>query len=350
MATSSREGRAVRERWCGVQGGGSIGLQAPGMDETQIGMDKPAEGRAVRAPAFEQRGHHHRAADLPRPWIMLPRPVRSRALSNPLLRSLLPSHIGFFPDATHHKIRRPEGVDQAIFKYCVEGRGWCEIAGRSFDVGPGELMVVPPRQPHAYGARPEHPWTVHWFHAVGEHLDLLLGELGVSAEQPVVFLGNSVRLVALFQDLEQVLEEDYSAPKLLYASQLLGHLVGTMIHLRRSGVSEPPGAAARVSQSAAHMVERLDRPLCVSDLASLANLSPSHYSALFRRLTGHSPKSYFTRLRVDRAAALLQSTDASVKTIAAMLGYDDALYFSRTFRAACGISPSGYRRRAVSPE
>jgi AraC family transcriptional regulator of arabinose operon len=313
------------------------------MEETQIRMDKRAEPRATPAPIFEQRGHHHMAADLPRPWIMLPRPVRSKALSNPLLKGLLPSHVGFFPDARRHRIRRTEGLDQAIFKYCVKGTGWCEIAGRRFQVGPGELMVVPPHEPHAYGATPERPWTVHWFHAVGEHVGLLLRELGVSSEQPVVYLGQDARLVSLFQDLEQALENDYAPPQLLYASQVLGHLLGTMIRLRRASRPEALDARRRVLLTAEYVKERLHLPVDVAELASLPNLSPSHYSVLFRSLTGCSPKHYVIRLRIDRSAKLLRSTDLSVKTIAAMLGYDDPLYFSRTFRQGRGVSPSAYR-------
>jgi AraC family transcriptional regulator, arabinose operon regulatory protein len=320
------------------------------MEETQIHMDKGTEPREPPAPIFEQRGHHHMSSDLPRPWIMIPRPVRSRALSNPLLKSLLPSHVGFFPDARRHRIARTEGLDQAIFKYCVKGLGWCELAGERFEVGPGDLMVIPPREPHAYGSSSSRPWTVHWFHAIGEHLDLLLHELGVSRRQPIVHLGQDGRLVALFEDLEQALADDYSPSELLYASQLLGHLVGTMIKLHRARPSSPPDAAERVLQSASRMKERLDTSVRVAELASLAHLSPSHYSALFRRLTGCSPRHYLTRLRMDRAASLLVSTRCSIKTIAAMLGYDDPLYFSRTFRAGRGVSPSRYRAQTSHDE
>jgi AraC-like DNA-binding protein len=315
------------------------------MEESRIHMDKRMEHPTIPAPVFEQRGHHHMATNLPRHWIMLPRPARSKALSDPLLKGLLPSHVGFFPDAKHHRIHRPDGLDSAIFKYCVRGEGWCEVGGRRFDVSPGDLMVIPPHESHAYGATPERPWTVHWFHAVGQHVDLWLRELGVSEKQPVVYLGKHARLVALFQDLERSLEDDYSPPQLLYASQLLGHLVGTMIHLRRAIAVEVPDASRRVLDSAAHMHQRLEAPLQVSELASLANLSPSHYSALFRSLTGYSPKRYLTRLRIRRAAQLLRTTGSSVKDIAAMLGYADPLHFSRAFRAGLGVCPTDYRDR-----
>ncbi|HEY4016990.1 MAG TPA: AraC family transcriptional regulator [Polyangiaceae bacterium] len=294
--------------------------------------------------SFEIRGHLHMAADLPRRWIVVPPSDRARALAHPLLEALLPSHVGFFPGARRHRVDRPEGVDQAIFKYCVAGEGWCQVGGRRFDVGAGDLMVVPAEAPHAYASSPDRPWTVHWFHAVGRALPLLARELGVSARQPVVRLGQDARLVALFQELEGALEDDCAFPELLYASQVLAHVMGRMIRLRRAPQGEDPGPRERVRRSAEHMKDRLDRPPAVAELASLAGLSASHYASLFRHLLGCAPKTYFERLRLHKAAGLLLTTGDSVKAIAGKMGYRDALYFSRTFRRVHGVSPSEYRR------
>src|ERR1700690_609558 len=130
--------------------------------------------------------HRHSSADLPRHWIVLPRSVQVAALNRPLLKHLLPSHIGFFPNAGRHKVHRPDGVNQTIFKYCIRGKGWCELDGTRFDVSPGELLVWPRGMPHAYGSSTQRPWTIYWFHAIGEHIELLLGELGVSRQRPEI--------------------------------------------------------------------------------------------------------------------------------------------------------------------
>lgn len=297
---------------------------------------------------FEIRGHLHMGAGLPRRWVVLPPSVRAKALSHPLLGGLLPSHAGFFPQARRHEIHRPAGVDQAILKYCVRGVGWCDVEGRRWVVGPGELMVIPQNAPHAYGSSRERAWTVHWVHAMGRQVEPLLHELGVSSAQPVVALGHDIRLVALFQELEQVLEDDYAFAHLLYASQILAHLVGLMIHLRRNRVTDGADATQRVRQSIKQMQHRPDAPLDVAQLASLANLSPSHYATLFRRLTGDSPKAYLQRLRLHRAARLLLTTDESVAAIARQTGYPDPLYFSRIFRRVHGVPPSEYRTGAGS--
>jgi hypothetical protein len=118
------------------------------MDPMRIPMDETP----TRA-SFEIRGHLHMAADLPRRWIVVPPSDRARALAHPLLEALLPSHVGFFPGARRHRVDRPEGVDQAIFKYCVAGEGWCQVGGRRFDVGAGDLMVVLGCAPKTYFER-----------------------------------------------------------------------------------------------------------------------------------------------------------------------------------------------------
>ena len=102
-------------------------------------------------------------------------------------------------------------------------------------------------------------------------------------------------------------------------------------------------AVAKVERSIAYMAEHINQPLQVATLAALANVSPSHFFALFKQRTGCPPMDYFTRLRMRHACRLLDSTPASVKEVAAALGYDDPFYFSRVFKAVNNVPPSQYR-------
>jgi len=103
------------------------------------------------------------------------------------------------------------------------------------------------------------------------------------------------------------------------------------------------GAGLRIEQSIAYMAQHLDQPLQVATLAALANISPSHFFALFKRRIGSAPMDYFTRLRMQRACRLLERTTLSVKEIASELGYDDPFYFSRVFKSVNSMAPSDYR-------
>jgi len=102
-------------------------------------------------------------------------------------------------------------------------------------------------------------------------------------------------------------------------------------------------SARRIEQSIAYMREHLDQPLPVAKLAALANVSPSHFFALFKRRTGCAPMDYFTHLRMQHARQLLGATSANVKEVAAALGYDDPFYFSRVFKLVNHVPPSEYR-------
>lgn len=106
------------------------------------------------------------------------------------------------------------------------------------------------------------------------------------------------------------------------------------------GESDP---LQKVGRSIAYMEEHVNQPLQVSTLAALANVSPSHFFALFKQFTGRPPMGYFTRLRVRHACRLLDSTSASVKEVAAALGYDDPFYFSRVFKSISTVAPLHYR-------
>jgi len=275
--------------------------------------------------------------------VVLPKWVVGNALQQPLLRDLLPTDIGFFPKAAGHLRERTSGVDQAIFIYCTHGGGWCELGGQKHQVRPGQLLTIPPEAGHAYGADEKKPWSIFWVHAAGASMRLLLDELGVSIERPLLFVGQDPQLTALFEEAIKTLEQGFTASHLLYASRTLAHLMGLMIWHRHQKWLGDHGPREKMAQSIAYMKKHLDQPLKVPHLAAMVNLSSSHYSALFKRQTGYAPIDYFIRLRLHQACQLLDNTDLSVKEVAAALGYDDPFYFSRIFKALNDISPTEYR-------
>jgi AraC-like DNA-binding protein len=111
---------------------------------------------------------------------------------------------------------------------------------------------------------------------------------------------------------------------------------------RQAGACESE-TAWKIEQSIAYMMRHLDEPLQVATLAAQANISASHFFALFKRQTGCAPIDCFIRLRMQHACRLLDETMLSVKEVAATLGYDDPFYFSRIFKSVNRVAPTEYR-------
>ena len=88
---------------------------------------------------------------------------------------------------------------------------------------------------------------------------------------------------------------------------------------------------------------RYAEPLDVASLARAARLSPAHFSREFRRAFGETPHQYLLTRRLERAAALLRSTERSVVEICFMVGLRSVGSFTTSFGRAYGLSPTAYR-------
>jgi AraC-like DNA-binding protein len=102
--------------------------------------------------------------------------------------------------------------------------------------------------------------------------------------------------------------------------------------------------------SARHLLRAKDladaryfEPLGVDDLAGAAGLSRAHFSREFRRAFGESPHAYLLTRRLERAAALLRTTDNSVAEICLAVGLQSIGSFTTSFTRTYGQSPTAYR-------
>lgn len=107
----------------------------------------------------------------------------------------------------------------------------------------------------------------------------------------------------------------------------------------RAGVATGLRAAIEVVHDRCH--ERLR----VDDLAAAAEMSADRLERAMRRTLAISPKQYVLRVRAERAAILLATTDHSIAQVAADCGYHDQSQMTRQFRLHIGTTPNAYRHR-----
>ncbi|WP_433157061.1 helix-turn-helix domain-containing protein [Kribbella sp. CA-247076] len=100
----------------------------------------------------------------------------------------------------------------------------------------------------------------------------------------------------------------------------------------------------RLAELLAWVLERLDEPLTVTDMARRANTSPRHLGRQFRSMTGQTPLQWLLTQRVRRAQELLETTDRSVESIAIATGMGTATTLRRQFKRVVAVPPDTYRR------
>jgi AraC-like DNA-binding protein len=97
----------------------------------------------------------------------------------------------------------------------------------------------------------------------------------------------------------------------------------------------------------AYIDEHLGEHISLATLAQLARLSPYHFCRAFKQSFGQPPHRYHTRLRIERAKALLEKRPVSVTEIGMSLGFSDTSSFTTAFRKATGLTPTVYHRRVA---
>ena len=101
----------------------------------------------------------------------------------------------------------------------------------------------------------------------------------------------------------------------------------------------------RVMRAVVAIERDLDAPLSLPAVAEHACLSPFHFHRLFTAIVGEPPAEYVRRLRLERSAHELATSDRAVADIACEAGYGSQSAFTRAFGELFGCAPRVFRER-----
>ncbi|WP_299960413.1 GlxA family transcriptional regulator [uncultured Roseobacter sp.] len=87
------------------------------------------------------------------------------------------------------------------------------------------------------------------------------------------------------------------------------------------------------------MDNNIEDPLAPDEISDAIGLSTRQLERLFAKYIGVSPKRYYLKLRLEKARDLLRQTDFSVTEVCVACGFKSLSHFSKSYRAAYGISP-----------
>lgn len=272
----------------------------------------------------------------------IPEDVIALQSSNPFLKNLVITMLGYYGQAHNHQIYRT-GIPEHILLYCMDGKGWVDVNGSKIEVCKGEVVFCPANCPHGYGADKVHPWSIYWAHFIGEGVPGLFKMLEISSMTPVMAIGDHPEVVTLFSKALESLSNGYGFPDLFHASTCLQEvfclLIKHRMHIRARGSDN-----AGIEKVIAQMREGIHQDFSLKQFADHMNLSKYHFVRLFKQKAGYSPMEYFNRLKIQGACELLDTTSLSIKEISSRLAFSNPFYFSEVFKRFTGYSPKEYRK------
>ena len=104
--------------------------------------------------------------------------------------------------------------------------------------------------------------------------------------------------------------------------------------------------ARRLRRVTEYIRQNLDKGLSLGELAAVVCMSPYHFARLFKYSTGVPPHRFVVRQRIAQARAWLARPELSIAQISRLVGFRTPSHFTTVFRRLSGVTPRGYRMAA----
>lgn len=271
--------------------------------------------------------------------------IDNYCLKHPLAKNGFFTRVGFFPDAKFQFMEESDGRADYVLIYCVKGYGVAIIDHKSFYISPGDFFLIPAHTPFSYYADKIKPWTIFWFFFRGDAIQETSDLFIKSAKSYKGYLPYNDERIKLFNKIYKCLEQGYGQENLVVINMCLLHLISSFVLLIEPSDVRKDKFQLQINSSIQYMKENCERNLNLTEIARYLNLSVSHFSSIFKRVTGVSPISYFNDLKIQKACEYLKYSDTLVKEISFKVGILDVQYFSRLFTKTMGVTPLKFRSR-----
>ena len=238
---------------------------------------------------------------------------------------------------------RPKGRLDYQLLYIVSGKGHFYFHGEDRVVYAGRMVLIQPRQEQRYEYFGEDKPEVYWVHFTGSDVRNILRSYNIPMDDPIFYSGASSTYSYLFKEMIHELQ----TCKTGYEDLLTMYLRQIFLLVQRTRQEERPTVSTYIQEemefARRYFNEHYNEPISIQEYAESRNMSVCYFQRNFKQIVKHTPMQYLLTIRVNNAASLLETTDYSMAEIAAIVGYEDPLYFSRLFRKIKGVSPRDYR-------
>ena len=172
----------------------------------------------------------------------------------------------------------------------------------------------------------------------------ILRHYGIGSGMRVIETGTSLEYPRIFKQMIQELQRCQAHYPDLLTLLLLELLIRIERQIGREHRPKDAYLNAEMELAIQHFSDHYSDEINIEEYALSRGMSVSWFIRSFKQYAGTTPMQYLVERRMANAQVLLETTSYNISEIAALVGYDNPLYFSRIFRKQKGMSPSEYRK------
>ena len=208
----------------------------------------------------------------------------------------------------------------------------------------GTFLIYRPGEVQNYVMYLEEKPEIYWCHFSGESATALLEKYNLSDKKEFRSQPDK-RFIVLFKLMQTALQKKpphYIDLCALYFQELI-ILASTRIPKKETDIVYPASYTAVIDYLDNHYFENIT-------LSDLTKVGCTNYKTLTNQFLTYqhtTPMKHLTDIRLKHSAELLIQTVLQIKEIASAVGYNDPLYFTKSFSKKYGVSPRKYRENAL---
>ncbi len=267
-----------------------------------------------------------------------------------------------FHDPSWHM--EPNRHDSYEMVYIKRGKAVFEIAEYPAEIGPNDIIIIKPNQPHKFIVKSETgcEFIVLSFKFVNNFANQHSDVSGVSLEDFLNFVSGKESgafitlkvsqkneiITLLNRILNEKLNPDIGSEFLNYLLVMeLFVLISRALKMEweSSIKNKSPKIKELIQVSVNYIHNNYERDISLKDIAQYVFLSTSYFTRAFKEEMGISPISYLLKLRIERAKELLKETDKKISDIALSVGFSNQQRFNDIFKKYVKLTPLQYRKQ-----
>jgi AraC-like DNA-binding protein len=249
---------------------------------------------------------------------------------------------GHFYCSEGYNVKR-DNYDSYLLMFIKSGHGVVTYENKTYSVNSNDVVLLDCHKPHCYSTE---DWESLWIHFEGnvikDFFNLLYDSYGC-----VYSLGNKPKIYDYLQKILEDFHNNSTINEALISCYIQDMLTELLLLSSSINLEETASADNPIIIATSHIKHNFKNKITLEELSSRVNLSPFHFSRVFKKETGYSPYEYIQITRINEAKKLLKGSNLLIKEVAFATGFNSESSFVTSFKKHTKLTPKNFRNTPV---